>query len=108
MLNYTKWLAEKDSRAPSILFTYRVWGSTRMGDRTIPVIKKDEKRVVNACTEIALGLRTSLHGPVVGVMFRDVHYKIFESLQPEDYSKPIIIEEEVIVPRASNEILANM
>jgi len=105
LLDYVKWLDEKDPRAPSILFTYRVWGSTRMGDRTISISKRDEESVINLCTEIALGLRESFHGPTVGRIFNEVSYEIFESLQPEDYSNPISISEEVVITRASNDIL---
>src|SRR5450432_1992517 len=30
---YVRWLAQRDPMAPRILFTYRIWGSTRMADR---------------------------------------------------------------------------
>jgi len=106
--NYVKWLAEKDPRAPSILFTYRVWGSTRLGERTIPISKQEKKIVVNACIETTLGLRMWFHGPTLARTFSDVQYEKFESMQPEDYSTPVIIPEDVVVSRASNEILSNM
>lgn len=108
LLDYVNWLAAKDLRAVIMLFSYRVWGSTRMGDRTIPVSKKDEKTMVNACIEIALGLRRSLHGPMISRMFNDVSYEIYESMQPEDYSIPIAIPWGEVVFRASNEILLEM
>ena len=33
ILKYVEWLHERDELAPSILFNYRTWGSTRMADR---------------------------------------------------------------------------
>jgi len=32
---YARWLYDRDPLAPVILFTYRVWGSTRLSDRMI-------------------------------------------------------------------------
>ncbi|MDE1845405.1 MAG: putative DNA binding domain-containing protein [Thaumarchaeota archaeon] len=108
LLDYVKWLATKDPRSVIMLFNYRVWGSTRMGDRTIPVSKKNEKATVNACVEISLGLRRSAHGPMISRAFNDVSYEIFESMQSEDYSTPIEIPWDGVVTRASNEILMDM
>ncbi len=34
---YVRWLSIRDVLAPKILFTYRVWGSTRMGVRSVDV-----------------------------------------------------------------------
>jgi len=34
---YVSWLMKRDVMAPRMLFTYRVWGSTRMSDRRISV-----------------------------------------------------------------------
>jgi hypothetical protein len=34
---YVRWLSTRDVLAPKILFTYRVWGSTRIGDRAVEV-----------------------------------------------------------------------
>lgn len=108
LLDYVKWLEAKDPRAVIMLFNYRVWGSTRMGDREIPVSKKDEKTTVNACIEIALGLRRGYHGPMISRMLNDVIGEIFDSMQPEDYSEPIEIPWDRVVVRASNEILMEM
>src|SRR5574341_290795 len=33
LLQYVKWLDECDDLGPSILFTYKVWGSTRLAER---------------------------------------------------------------------------
>ena len=34
---YVRWLSAREVLVPKILFTYRVWGSTRMGDRLVDV-----------------------------------------------------------------------
>lgn len=108
VLNYVIWLEEKNPSAPSILFTYRVWGSTRMGDRTIRLHNKDEKAAINKCIEIALGLRNFSRGAVVGSIFNDISYEICQSLDPEYYDKPIVISEDAVASRSSTEILREM
>lgn len=108
LLDYVIWLNKKDPCAPSILFTYRVWGSTRMGDRTITTHNRNEMDVIKALVEIALGLRNPYHGLTVVRVFSEIIYDIFESAYPEDYSKPITISEETVVTRASQEILREM
>ena len=60
---YVLWLAARDVLAPKILFTYKVWGSTRMGDREprFDASKPPGKADIERMTEIVLGL-TSSHG----------------------------------------------
>src|SRR5262245_34381754 len=58
---YVRWLYERDPLAPSILFAYRVWGSTRAGDRECKVAADDPAAEVSATpqylAEVVLGLR---------------------------------------------------
>ena len=60
--DYVVWLDSKSVLAPEILFTYKVWGSTRMGDRTIDVNfavstpKEESTDTILRLTEIVLGL----------------------------------------------------
>lgn len=109
LLDYVKWLEQRDPRALYMLFTYRVWGSTRRGDRTIIIGENYGNGAINAGTEVALGLRTGYQGPVIGAIFSNISYEHFESMQPEDYSlKPIVISEEEVMSRASAEILIDM
>jgi hypothetical protein len=62
LYDYTKWLYDRNKLAPDILFTYKVWGSTRRGDRTISLTDTAETPEgenpckLNALTEIALGV----------------------------------------------------
>jgi hypothetical protein len=59
LYHYVRWLNSRDSLAPTILFTYRVWGSTRMGDRTIKFDENESEPkpdTIKRLTEIILGL----------------------------------------------------
>lgn len=60
---YVRWLAERDILAPHILFTYRVWGSTRRSDRWIDVdtreLEEEKHGKIRHLAEIVLGLRSS-------------------------------------------------
>jgi hypothetical protein len=60
---YVRWLSARDVLAPKILFTYRVWGSTRMGDRLVDVdatpLEKLTPDNILRYTEIVLGLYSS-------------------------------------------------
>ena len=67
LLNYIRWLYEKDILAPSILFTYRVWGSTRISDRHMNIKKeniKDDLSNVRIASLITLGL-LERYGPTI-------------------------------------------
>ena len=58
-LEYVKWLEECDDLGPSILFTYKVWGSTRLAEREFhgdPGLSDEDQ--LRICTEWAAGLRT--------------------------------------------------
>lgn len=82
---YVTWLNARDKLAPSILFTYRVWGSTKRGDRWVHF---DENDVLSPEMELVLAEF------VVGLRHRDlatydyVHYRlgadIAEAMSEED------------------------
>jgi len=60
LYDYVVWLHEKDLLAPCILFTYRIWGSTRLSDRMVEITANtidEDQKMVKICTEVALGLR---------------------------------------------------
>jgi len=83
---YVGLLEKRHPMAPRILFTYRVWGSTRMADREMNLDGeetgrwKEETRKVLA--EIVLGVRE--RGDLVyWDTHREVGYEIYESLDPE-------------------------
>jgi hypothetical protein len=108
LIDYVDWLTEKDPMAPIILFNYRIWGSTRMGDRRINVLKRDYDTTIKACTEIALGLRRSYHGPTVGRVYNNVLGDILDSKNPEDYETPIEIPWEDVAIKTTYEVLDEM
>ena len=108
LLDYANWLNAKDPRAVTMLFNFRVWGSTRMSERTIPLSKIDEKTAINACIEIALGLRGSYHMPTVSRTCNNIMDDILSSKPLEDSFIPTEIPWDTVVLRASNEILTEM
>jgi hypothetical protein len=63
LLEYVRWLSARDILAPKILFAYRVWGSTRLGDRSVDVdttsLGELEPEAIQRVTEIVLGLYCS-------------------------------------------------
>ena len=91
---YARWLEARDEMAPRILFTYRVWGSTRMSDRSIripddaPSIPNDDD--LRTCAELALGVRD-----YSWTTYQRVHsellYEIYESMDPEQLSEHVEI-----------------
>ena len=108
LLDYVQWLETKDPLAVTMLFNYRVWGSTRMGNRTIPV-PQDIEIETKKCVEIALGLRNSFHSPTIHRMFMDVNYEIYEKMCPEEYyTTNIETPWDQIIFRTSNEVLTEM
>lgn len=60
LLDYVRWLHARDVLAPSILFSYRVWGSTRTSERRLDVRakspQKERPQVLRDLTETVLGV----------------------------------------------------
>jgi len=106
---YVKWLHEKDVLAPIILFTYRVWGSTRLSDRTIEIksnnINKDIDKV-KECTETVLGLRTRGSYTLVKV-FLSIQADSFESGGP-DYQYKYTTSMEKLIPVTIRKVLEEL
>jgi hypothetical protein len=82
---YVLWLEARNELAPTILYTYRVWGSTKMSDRWITVeagdaITNDLKKL---SAETVLGLR--LRGLCTyDRMYLDIGQDIYDSMTPEE------------------------
>jgi len=82
LYQYVLWLNSRDPLAPTILFTYRVWGSTRMGDR---IFKFDQSQsepetdTIKRLTEIILGLVNNLGTPVLFRAEYEIGSDIYES-----------------------------
>lgn len=111
ILEYIQWLFQKDELAPSILFNYRVWGSTRMGDRLTEVDKNslDDRNMVEQFSMIVLGL---IHGDrsVMEMVKKDLESDFFDTLanmDPEYYSgQQGTVKPEHIQRRAAEDAVA--
>jgi len=106
LYNYVTWLHQKDVLAPRILFTYRVWGSTRLSERILKITANniDEDRLmVKRCTEIALGLRLRI-GNTLEYVYLDILHDIYESTDPE-YQGPISVPNQRLLVQSSHKIL---
>ncbi len=102
LYDYVVWLNKKDLLAPSMLFTYRVWGSTRLSDRTViideNIIDNDMERV-KYCTEVSIGLRSrgSSGRYTLEDVYDDICADIAESVDPEFLSSISVSDEDVLV-----------
>lgn len=105
---YLIWLRQRDPLAPCLLFTYRVWGSTRRGDRSLDLKgenpQDENQETLHALTEIALGLRVGMALFAFDLALVDVGSEIYDS-DPEQ-SDEITIPEDQVVARASWRVLA--
>jgi hypothetical protein len=87
LYEYVRWLEMRDIMAPSILFTYRVWGSTRLSDRwggiDVESLQLDKSAAIRELSLVVLGLRNGqlLSFDRAGL---DIHQEIYESMDPED------------------------
>lgn len=99
LYEYVLWLNKKDVLAPSMLFTYRVWGSTRLSDRDEIIdensIDKDIDRV-KRCTEVALGLISGSRYTLEDVYF-DICSDMADSINPEYLGSCSPSEESLLV-----------
>lgn len=106
---YVGWLEKRHPMAPRILFTYRVWGSTRMADREMNLDGEEagkwKDKTLRALAEIALGVRE--RGDLVyRDKYHEIGFEIYESLDPEttppDYE--IIPPEPRVVRRTAHAV----
>lgn len=88
---YVLWLAARDVLAPKILFTYRVWGSTRMGDRepTVTLGEQASEGDVQALTEVVLGLTSSIGMPVYFHAEYEIGADMYEMAEGADFQIPV-------------------
>lgn len=106
---YVVWLNKKSVLAPGILFTYRVWGSTRLSDRMIYITAKtveEDQQTVERCVETACGLRIS-GTYTVGMIYSDVRDEIMESIDDE-YQGPVLVPRQRVIRRTLYKIRDEM
>ena len=109
---YVGWLKKRDVMAPRILFTYRVWGSTRMSDRHLDVEDAENARSdiskLHALTEIVLGVRQGRH-LVFDEVYREIGFEIYEGMDPEEVSDDAALDipESLVIRRTGYAVQAN-
>lgn len=95
---FVLWLAARDVLAPVILFTDRVWGSTRMGNREVKVDTNEPKAsqdTIKSIAEVVFGLTNVLGTPV----WTKAEYDMWERAYEDERAN--VIPEGQIVQRAS-------
>ena len=99
--DFARWLYLRDRLAPSILFTYKVWGSSRRGDRSLSVALEAESpeeetaEAMQALTQTAWGFVSAGFSHYVRAGF-EVGSEVYEA----GPSKELRSENEVVVPDA--------
>lgn len=109
---YVGWLMKRDVMAPGILFTYRVWGTSRMSDRYMNLAEDEtpdgDMNKLRTLTEIALGVRK--RGDLVyDKVYMDIGFDIFDGLDPEQISEDteIIVPEDQLIRRTAYSVYEN-
>jgi len=106
LYDYVVWLHKKDVLAPCILFTYRVWGSTRLSDRMVRINANDiaeDCEMVKKCTEFSLGLRIRSRYTIEDAYW-DILSDIAESADPE-YQRSIVVPKQRVIAKTTHEVL---
>jgi hypothetical protein len=107
LYEYVVWLDRKSVLAPEILFTYKVWGSTRRADRRIDINfalstpKEEEPSTILRLTEIVLGLSDSQFSAIDRAQI-DLLREAYESGAGQDEGEPLLIPMDRILRRAAN------
>jgi hypothetical protein len=99
---YVSWLETLDPLAPRILFTYRVWGSTRMSDQRMRPFNArapltPDVGTLKTAAQIVLGIRDS-----VLWKYDRAYFDVIE--QYMDYEGDLQIPDSQIAPRAARYI----
>jgi hypothetical protein len=110
--DYVGWLMKRDVMAPRILFTYRIWGSTRMSDRRVNVEGEENAtsnlNKLNTLTEIVLGVRQRQH-LVYDKVYHQIGFTIYDSMDPEEISDdaPLVVPERLVIRRTGYTVYGN-
>lgn len=106
LYDFLSWLNQRDPMAPAIMFSYRVWGSTRRADRSLgPDLKKVDiakPEGLKLLTEIAYGLFKRGNYTRLDVTM-DIGADMYDR-DPENYH-PQEIPEAWVVSRTTNKVL---
>jgi len=110
---YVTWLNQRDPLAPSILFTFRVWGATRRTERQwsgqlASGLESERPEVTRRLTEIVLGLFNSLHRKyTMESVYQEVEMEMAESGYGDEGGvvKPSVSD---VVIRTAYEVLGEL
>jgi hypothetical protein len=109
---FVDWLKTQDVMAPRILFTYRVWGSSRMSDRHMNVDGEESAKAnqdkLHALTQIVLGVRNR-SDLVYNRIYREIGFAIYDNMDPEEMSdnEQIDVPERLVVRRTGYSVYEN-
>ncbi len=109
---FVGWLKDQDVMAPRILFTYRVWGSSRMSDRHMNVEGEESAKAdmgkLHVLTEMVLGLRNR-SDLVYNRIYHEIGFAIYDSMDPEEMSdnEQIVVPERSVVRRTGYAVYEN-
>lgn len=109
---YVMLLEKRHPMAPRMLFTYRIWGSTRMADRDMKLDGEQSEKwppdIINALAETVLGVRQRNY-PVYLSTHHEVGFEIYETLDlevtPPDYE--IVPPDKTVVRRTARTVYDN-
>ena len=114
LVGYVQWLSDRDILAPKILYTYRVWGSTRMGERWASVNSRtageEDPRKIQQLAEIVLGLSSGRGLTHFETACYEVHEEIWNSMiesqaESEGTAETVVeIPMDRVIPRAAQMI----
>lgn len=111
--DYVAWLHSRDVLAPCILYSFRVWGATRLSDRWARIetdtINTEDPRNIERLTEIVFGLlqrgRYTLDSVCTEVGYKT--YEAYADIDPEDvpYAGPIRVPQSRVLFQTSQQTL---
>lgn len=106
--DYVVWLFSRDILAPIILFTPRVWGTTRLSDRMVQIRAnsiEEDQQTVRKCAELALGLRGRF-SHTIGEVHNDIAAEIYDSIDPEGpWPSSDPVSERTLLVQTSHKVL---
>jgi hypothetical protein len=85
LYEYVVWLESRHELAPTILYTYRIWGSTRASDRWIEIDENDAitPEVTKLLAETVLGLRLG-NLCTYDCVHLQIGQDIYDAMSPEE------------------------
>lgn len=104
LLAYVAWLGARDTRAPRILFTYRVWGSTRRADRSVDLddhesLSQDFQKLL---AEIVLGIRGPFSRKIDEIR-GELEYEMWDSVDPECHGE-IHVQKSALIKKTAFDV----